>query len=335
MEILTLLGMPPVVADSTAEDRAITMFAVNNVTHQFDTTATGLNLPGAMFNCLSAAPSTVDGWLQFGHEFDITANSASFMDDTYDRMVIGFRLVNKAGFRGDNGQNPYIYAIAVCKPAAGSSAITTPLPIAPHLTGDEGQYFEIVVDYKTGKLDYYIDGGFLASAKFNAPQGLDPAYYLGFRIYADQTQLPYTAPYVSGYYRDIYLGGLAVGEVFEPLGDLTVTTLPTASTTLNPNLLASGNFEQWGAGVLAQTVLDTAGTKLYTQTYADPTPLKTAFAINGICPSITGTAYIEAGSGGTKIASEKRVRMRPTTRILKIRPEDIGNDLTVSFKIDP
>lgn len=334
MEILTLLGMPPVVNDNGSETRATTMFAIGQVTHQMDTTATGQNQPGAMFNTAAATPST-DGWLNFGHEFDITANSASFKDDTYDRMVIGFRVVNKGGFRGDNGQNPYIYAIAVCKPAAGNSGIQTPLPVAPHLTGDEGQYFEIVVDYKTGKLDYYIDGGFIASAKFNAPQGLDPAYYLGFRIHADQTQLPYTSPYISGYYRDIYLGGLAVGEVFEPLGDLTVTTLPTASTTLSPSLLGSGNFEKWGGGADFQTVLDTAGTKLYTQTYVDPTPLKTAFAISGICSSISGLGYVEAGSNGTKIAGETKVRLRPTTRILKIKPEDIGNDLTVSFKLDP
>lgn len=329
MEILALLGTPEVVADNSSSGRGTAMWNVTAVSHTFDTTVT--NQPGQRFNML-ASPPAGDGWLNIGHQITLLANAPTLNDDTYDRLVFGFRMVSKGGFRGDNGFIQNCQILAVQKPAAGNSGYSVPLPLSQFLTGDEGQYFEIVIELKTGMFEFYIDGFFANRCKFPAPQGLDPGYYIGFRFYQDQTQQPYTSPYITGHYRDLYLGGLAAGEVFEPLGDLVVKQLPTTGGTLNA-FLTPALLNTWGGS--AQTVLDQAGTKLYTQTYADPTPLKTAYAIAGICPAVTGAGYIEAGSNGAKIAKDIAVRALPGVRILKIKPADIGNDLTVSFKIDP
>lgn len=331
MEILALLGTPAVVADNSSSTRGTAMFNVTAVTHTFDSSAAGNNQPGQMYN-MNAAPGVTDGWLNISHQITLLANAPTLNDDTYDRLVFGFRMVSKGGFRGDNGFVPYCQILAVQKPGAGNSGFSLPLPLSQFLTGDEGQYFEIVIDFKTGLFEFNIDGFFAGRCKFPAVQGLDPGYYVGFRFYQDQVQIPYTIPYITGHYRDVYIGGLAAGEVFEPLGDLVVKNLPTTGGTLNA-FLTPALLNTWGG--TASTVLDQAGTKLHTQTFADPTPLKTAYAITGICPGVTGLGYIEAGSNGAKIAQDIKVRGLPNVRVLKIKPADIGNDLTVSFKIDP
>lgn len=332
MEILALLGTPTVVADNSSANRGTGMFSVTAVTHSFDTSEAAKNQPGQMFNIVSAAPLGTDGWLNISHQITLLANAPTLNDDTYDRLVFGFRMVSKGGFRGDNGFIPYCQIIATQKPGTGISWYSLPLPLSQFLTGDEGQYFEIVIDFKTGLFEFHIDGFFAGRCRFPATQGLDPGYYVGFRFYQDQVQIPYTAPYITGHYRDVYLGGLAVGEVFEPLGDLVVKNLPTTGGTLNA-FLTPAMLNTWAGS--ASTVLDQVGTKLYTQTFSDPTPLKTAYAITGICPGVTGLGYIEAGSNGAKIAQDIKVRALPNVRVLKIKPADIGNDLTVSFKIDP
>lgn len=329
MEILALLGTPTVVADTSSATRGSKLFSVTAVTHSLDTTA--VNQPGQMFNML-AAPPAGDGWLNVAHQIALLAGAPTLNDDTYDRLVFGFRMVSKGGFRGDNGFVPTCQILAVQKPATGNSAYSLPLPLSQFLTGDEGQYFEILMDLKTGLFEFHIDGFFAGRCKFPAAQGIDPLYYIGFRFYQDQTQIPYTSPLIAGYYRDLYLGGLAVGEVFEPLGDLVVKNLPTTGGTLNA-FLTPDMLNTWAGS--ASTTLDQVGTKLYTQSFADPAPLKTAYAITGVCPGVTGLGYIEAGSNGAKIAQDIPVRALPAIRILKIKPADVGNDLTISFKIDP
>lgn len=332
MEILTLMGTPPIVADVNSAERATTLFSVSAVTHAFSGSL--VDQPGQPFNTL-ASPLASTGWCPFASQLTLSANTPTFKDDTWDRLVMGFRMVNKGGWKGLNGQNPYLQTIAVQKPAGGNSLLTVPAPLAPHLNGDDGQYIEVVIDFKTGTFEFYFDGGYVATTKFPALQGLDPTLYgVGFRIYADQTQIPYAAAPIVGHYRDLYLGGLALGEEFEPLGDLKVSSLPTVSSTLSAGFL-SGSADSWGGGWSVSTSLDSASANLRTQTFADPTPLKTAFAISGICPRLTAPGYIEASSNGAKIAGDTPIRGRATTRILQIKPTDIGNDLVISFKIDP
>jgi hypothetical protein len=327
MEILALLGMPKVVADDQSEERHSRLFYVSSVTNTINA---DVNQPGAHFN----AQATMDSTGRFQYAFGVTIPAGAFTlnGGTYDRSVLGFRVVTKGGYRGELTTNPFMYIYATVKPGTGNNQIGGPVPYAPHLSGDEGQYFEIVTDWKTGTFWIYIDGAFVTKWAFAAPTGIDNAYPILIRLYADQNNIPYAQGNIVGHVRDLYMGSLGVGEVFEPLGDLKVDQLlTTAHTLFSNNTLTTLN--NWGAAF--STTLDQAGTKLYTQNYADPTPLKTADYVYGQCAQVTGLGYIEVSSNGAKIAGDTKPTLLPTTRVLKINPADVGNDLTVSFKIDP
>lgn len=329
MEMLALMGTPKIVYDYNSDERSSPLFSVGVVTNNF---SNELNQPGALFN----GQATMDGsgWFQYAFGLTFSAGAFSLKDDTYDRSVVGFRVVTKTGYKGEASATPYLYVYATEKPGAGNSQIGCPIPYTPHLTDDNGQYFEVVIDWKTGKLWIYIDGGFVTTMKWPAPQGIDNAYPLFFRLYADQINMPFTNSTVSGYVRDLYMGSLGVGEVFEPLGDLKVEQLLTTSHTLNFNITLN-EMNNWGPLATVTSTLDTAGTKLYTQNLADPTPLKTADYITAIHQKVTNAGYVEAGSNAAKIAGDIKPRLLPDVRIVKINPADIGNDLTMSFKIDP
>jgi hypothetical protein len=329
MEMLALMGAPKVVADYNSDERSSPLFSVSPVTNVF---TNDLNQPGVLFN----GPVSMDatGWFQYAFGLTINAGVFSLKDDTYDRSVVGFRIVTKSGYRGEASGTPYLYAFASEKPSTGNSSIGCPIPYTPHLTDDNGQYWEIVIDWKTGTLWIYIDGGFVSKIKWPAPQGIDSAYPIFFRLYADQINMPYANTPVVGHVRDLYMGGLGVGEVFEPLGDLKVEQLLTTSHTLNFNITPT-DMNNWGSLATVASTLDTAGTKLFTQSLANPAALKTADYIYAIHQKVTGTGYVEAGSNGAKIAGDIKPRLLPDVRIVKINPADIGNDLTLSFKIDP
>lgn len=332
MEILALLGMPKVQSTPNRNNS----FATFTVGADTGADTTGTMLPGAPFDVLKAVNSA--GWSDVTTRLSFLAGVTTLGPVVYDRMAFGWRIVNTKGIVGDNQQCPHFDLLAA--PGTSTSYTRAPTPVSqiPQLTVPEGQYFELVVDFRTSDAELYLDGMFLTRWRiFSTPQVVNRNMGLLIDMTIDNYRPNISAIEYRGYVRDIYMAGLGINEVFEPTGGLDITNLDTASITYQGSITPA-NIDNWTFSW--SQALDSAATAEHRQVMADPTPLKTAVAITAMCPGISpaglANAYMEARSGGVKIADETKWTAKSgNQRVVRIDPATIGNDLTIAFKVDP
>jgi len=333
MEILALLGMPK--AQSVpGRNNSLQMFQVTADTGA-DTTLT--NIPGAPVDVIKATNSA--GWSDISWRLQFLSGFGTLGPVAYDRMVFGWRLVTTKAPPSDNlnMQCPRLNFLAAPVGSTSYSQAATPVSLTPFVVSPEGQYFEAVVDLRTSDVELYLDGMFLTRHRiFSVAAAINREMTFMVDGYIDNWRQSLGSIEYRAHIRDLYIARLGNNEVFEPLGGIDVTNLPTASLSYTGGSTPA-NLDAW---TFSWTyTLDTAGVAEHTQTMTDPTPLKDAIAITAIAGNIVGaTAYMEARSGGVKIADETKFTYRPASynsRIVRIDPSKIGSDLVMAFRVDP
>lgn len=335
MEIVLLFGMPKIVE---AAGRSNNFYTFVITPESIDATGGGTNYPGAPID--SNIPTTVGGqqvvnWrIQFQNGISAAAPNST-------RFVYGWRVVTTKGFRGDTQQRArfMVYAQPLGSTSYTSSEVVA--QISPQLTGPEGQYFEFVFDYATGVYELYIDGVYMGKGKMSTADAVwrrDAPVLVN--MITDQWTSPYSILEFRGIVKDLYMGKLEPGEVFEPLGTLNVEQLLTQSISYDNGVaFTPTKVDQWNQS--SYFALDTAGAAEATSTFQDPTPLKTAMAITMMAPNISmdgaNAIAFTAQSGGVKIADRLAFGPdRPSTlsgAFIQIDPSKVGSDLKASFKI--
>lgn len=326
MEILALVGTPKVVAThgAMAKLALMSMAVVGATTPVTDTPGESFGGNGATYNQGKIVAS----------QFGLTMGQGFWtMDDgTRNRFVVGFRVVFKSGFTGTEFTEAILRIGQWAQPAGQYSTVTVQLPFAPYLVGDEGHYIEIIMDARTTKTDVYLDGfkvaDFTAWPGSSVYRSAEPSFNLAFT-----ERLLTGTRATAGYVKDIYIGHLADGEEFDPIGGgMSVEQFDTLSTEVAGMTAAAINT--WAPTIVTAYSLNDVVKKEYIQTYGDPTPLKSAVAITAMCNSMTTPGFIEVTSDG-EVASTMMTRSDPAirSRVARIDPSKIGNDFVVKARL--
>lgn len=334
MEILALIGMPKVVTGSGGLSR----LTRSSIVLQSDGGSLVTNTtpqPGETIDhTLSAYQS---GNISGGFRLTLPTGMLSTVTGKFDRIVIGFRAVFTSTpdltvyanvplleFMSQITTNQGVSTV-------GSTSRGFPIPFNSGLTLPEGQYLEFVIDPATTKTEVYIDGIKVAShALYGYP--IVSVTYISFSSTRKGNAR------ISGHLRDLYIGRVEKGEVFESVGSLRVQEFPVTSTTstvVTPDDINTLTTKMTSSQGISDTV---GGVNEIVQGYGDPTVLKTALAITAISPGVSSTGEVAVKSGAVEFTSDSGVISSGGTYppvAISIDPAKIGSDFKLTFRIKP